>query len=83
MTDFDLERRRVARSKGVAPADLVGANEIAERLDVSVATVHKWKQRYDSFPDPYVILAQGPIYYWPDVRTWHDTSGPRAYTTSD
>lgn len=83
MSDFDVERAELARSKGMSPGDLVGAHEIADRLGVSVTTVHKWRQRYDSFPEPYVVLAVGPVFYWPDVQVWHDTSGPRAYTRSE
>ena len=56
--------------------NLVSHDEIATRLGVEVATVHKWKQRYSDFPDPFVKLKIGPVYWWPDVQEWHGTARP-------
>lgn len=52
------------------PANLVGHNEIADMYGVKVATVHKWKQRFPDFPQPFVELAMGPVFWKPDVEAW-------------
>jgi predicted DNA-binding transcriptional regulator AlpA len=78
-----MERREVARTRNTPPEDLVSQAEIAERLGVSLKTIHKWRERYPHFPEPYVILAIGPIWQWVEVETWHRTKGPRPYNVSD
>lgn len=56
----------------VSVSDLVGASEIAERLDVEVSAVHKWHRRYPDFPAPLTRLRAGLVWAWPDVQTWAD-----------
>ena len=52
-------------------ADLVGAHEIAERLDVAhPQMVHEWKRRHKTFPRPIAILKMGWIWDWNDVEAW-------------
>jgi short subunit dehydrogenase-like uncharacterized protein len=56
--------------------DLVGAAEIAERLDVSLPqTVHTWRQRYPDFPKPVTKLRQAMVWAWPDVEAWARRTG--------
>lgn len=55
------------------PRDLslfVGHHEIAEMLGVNVATIYKWRQRYEDFPEPLLELAMGPLFWAPHVQTW-------------
>ncbi len=56
--------------------DLVGATEIAERLNAgSVQTVHSWRRRDPSFPEPIAQLAQALVWAWPDVEQWAKATG--------
>ena len=49
----------------INPTDLVGAHEIAERLDVAFPNiVHSWKRRLKDFPKPIAILSMGNIWNW-------------------
>ena len=60
----------------VDPADLVGAHEIAERLDVSrPQVVHVWRKRYDDFPEPIATLRSALIWNWTEVKAWAQASG--------
>ena len=60
----------------VDPADLVGAHEIAERLDVSRSqVVHVWRKRYDDFPEPVATLRSALIWNWTEVKAWAQASG--------
>ncbi len=56
-----------------APADLVGAAEIAARSGMAEATVHSWRRRHSDFPAPVVILAGGPVWDWRVVDAWRAT----------
>lgn len=57
-------------------SDLVGATEIADRLDVgSVQTVHSWRRRDASFPEPVARLSQALVWSWPDVEQWARDTG--------
>ena len=56
--------------------DLVGATEITERLKVgSVQTVHSWRRRDATFPQPVAQLAQALVWSWPDVERWAKATG--------
>lgn len=46
------------------------AGEIGRRLGVKTATVHKWRLRYQTFPEPDTTLDIGPVWYWPTVLDW-------------
>ncbi len=50
--------------------DLVGINEIAQRLEIQPNTVHAWRTRHADFPAPVADLAMGPVWRWGDVLTW-------------
>jgi hypothetical protein len=51
-------------------ADLVGRQEIAERLGITVAAIDTWRRRYPSFPDPLIVLSSTPIWRWSIVAAW-------------
>lgn len=57
----------------------VGIVEIAERLDVSRATVDKWLRRRDThtvpFPEPTWTVGNGPAWNWPVVWRWARATG--------
>jgi hypothetical protein len=56
--------------------DLVGAAEIADRLDIAhPETVHAWRKRYADFPEPVAQLRQALIWSWPDVEAWAKATG--------
>ncbi|WP_394939041.1 hypothetical protein [uncultured Ilumatobacter sp.] len=60
----------------VDPADLVGAHEIAERLDVSRSqVVHVWRKRHPDFPEPIATLRSALIWDWTHVETWARATG--------
>jgi predicted DNA-binding transcriptional regulator AlpA len=55
----------------VSPEDIVGANEIADRLGLSFPNVvHVWKYRHEDFPRPIALLAMGNIWNWKEVEAW-------------
>jgi hypothetical protein len=56
--------------------DLVGAQEIADRLGVSRSqVVHEWRRRGIGFPEPVVTLSMGLLWSWPDVEGWARATG--------
>jgi predicted DNA-binding transcriptional regulator AlpA len=60
----------------VDPADLVGAHEIAERLDVSRSqVVHVWRKRHADFPEPIATLRSALIWDWTHVEAWAQATG--------
>ena len=54
---------------------LVGAAEIAERLDVLRQTVHQLHRRHPDFPAPVATLRQAMVWNWPDVEAWARRTG--------
>jgi len=50
-------------------ARLVGITEIAERLEVSKGTVHKWRHR-NLLPPADYHLAGGPVWEWATIEAW-------------
>jgi hypothetical protein len=63
----------VSRRK-VRVSDLVGPQEIAERLGVKLATVHMWRYR-DLLPAPLVVLSDVPVWEWPAIEAWAIATG--------
>jgi hypothetical protein len=56
--------------------NLVGAAEIAQRLNLRLAqTVHDWRRRHPSFPQPIARLSMGLLWNWPDVERWARRTG--------
>jgi hypothetical protein len=56
--------------------DLVGAAEIAERLNLAHAqSVHSWRRRYSDFPEPVAQLSVGLIWPWREVEGWARATG--------
>jgi hypothetical protein len=55
---------------------LVGAHEIAERLDVfGPQVIHNWRRRYTDFPEPVAKLQTALIWSWPDIERWARQTG--------
>jgi uncharacterized protein YjcR len=51
--------------------DVVDAAEVANRLNVSLHTVHTWRQRPASkFPAVDFELAVGPLWLWETIEAW-------------
>jgi len=62
--------------RSVDAEQLVGAAEIADRLDMAGSqTVHNWRARHDDFPKPVAKLQSALIWYWPDVEKWAMKTG--------
>lgn len=64
--------------------NLVGAAEIAERLNLSHAqNVHTMRRRAagtdQPFPEPVVTLTKAMIWSWPEVRKWAKASGRKIH----
>lgn len=60
----------------------VGIPEIADRLGVSVNTVHSWRQRSrkggaPGFPEPDGAVSNGecPYWWWETVEAWAEETG--------
>jgi hypothetical protein len=55
----------------VDPKNLVGANEIAKRLNRRHSTVvHAWHRKIKAFPSPVAVLTMGKIWDWTEVAAW-------------
>jgi hypothetical protein len=64
--------------------NLVGAAEIAERLNLSHAqNVHTMRRRAakteQPFPDPVVTLTKAMIWSWPEVKKWAKATGRKIH----
>jgi predicted DNA-binding transcriptional regulator AlpA len=58
-------------SKKIDPADVVGAHEIAERLNLSFPNVvHNWRSRHSDFPEPILVLKAGIFWDWNEIEEW-------------
>ena len=56
--------------------DLVSAEEIAERLNLShPQNVSVWARRHADFPAPIKKLQRVQIWHWPDVVAWAKATG--------
>ena len=56
--------------------DLVGAREIARRLNMkSPQAVHNWRARHDDFPPPVAELDMGLVWSWPVIEAWARATG--------
>ena len=56
--------------------DLVGATEIAERLNLAHAqTVHTLRRRHPDFPEPVANLKRAHVWAWSDVERWARATG--------
>jgi predicted DNA-binding transcriptional regulator AlpA len=63
--------RKFFMTEKINPIDLVGANEIADRLGLAFPNiVHSWKRRLKDFPKPIAILSMGNIWNWKEVESW-------------
>lgn len=62
------------------PTDLVGTVEIANRCHVTRQAVSRWSRVSSiGFPEPLLELAMGPVYWWPEVAQWLETTGRTQY----
>ncbi len=61
--------------------DCVGPREIADRLDVAIATVHSWANRgprlkdKEPFPEPKGYRSGVPLRDWQPVEDWARETG--------
>jgi hypothetical protein len=56
--------------------DLVGAAEIAQRLDVGrTSVVHDWRRRHIDFPAPVATVSGVHVFIWPEVEAWARATG--------
>lgn len=63
-----LERRPTEPIYG--PFDYGGLAEVAEYLGATKSQVQNWRNRFEDFPTPVVVLAMGPIYNLCKIRDW-------------
>lgn len=65
-------------SQALPEADeLVSSKEVAEMLGVKHTTVHRYRQR-EELPEPYVVLACGPIWLRSQIDHWNRFERPRS-----
>src|SRR5262245_21342886 len=57
-------------SQLVPIGDLAGLLEIAEAFGVAVPTIHSWRRRYPTFPQPVVVLHATPVWRLSEIRAW-------------
>ena len=50
--------------------DICDQRTIADRAGVSVEAVRKWRQRYEDFPAPVIVIGKSPAFNWTDVYDW-------------
>lgn len=55
-------------------AELVGCQEIAERLNVPPNTVYAWRHR-KLLPEPEHTVGGRPAWKWSTIRQWADRTG--------
>jgi len=69
-------KRRYDRRMVVKTHNLVGAHEIAQRLNRAHSTiVHGWVRRDINFPPPAVVLQAGKFWDWSQVERWAKETG--------
>jgi hypothetical protein len=69
-------RYRSFVSRALRPEHLVGAAEVAERLDMArPGIVYDWQRRHPDFPAPIARLRMGAIWSWPEVEAWALATG--------
>jgi hypothetical protein len=60
----------------VDPDEIVGTQEIADRLGVTGSSVvHDWIRRYPDFPEPIAYVGRQRLWNWPDVEAWAKRTG--------
>lgn len=57
---------------GVATRNIAGLSEVATVLAKPKATVSAWRKGDYSFPEPFLVLACGPLWDLEQVRRWKD-----------
>lgn len=62
-------RTAVPHSELPEAGELVSSKEIADMLGVKHTTVHRYRQR-GTLPEPYVVLACGPIWLRSTIDHW-------------
>ena len=51
--------------------DIVGANEIAKRLNCTFPSiVHSWQARHKDFPKPLTVITAGKLWDWKEIEAW-------------
>lgn len=68
-------RPTLAKPQNLNTRELVGAQEIADRLGWDRSTVANWAARYDDFPKPVAWLHAGRIWRWSNVLAWAKRTG--------
>jgi predicted DNA-binding transcriptional regulator AlpA len=57
-------------------AELVDSRTIAERLGLAFPeSVHTWRRRDPSFPEPVARIGQAFAWRWSDVERWAQRTG--------
>jgi predicted DNA-binding transcriptional regulator AlpA len=55
--------------------NLIDTAGIAERVGVQPSTIHQWRQRALTFPNPVRVFKIGPVWNWPEVERWLQRTG--------
>lgn len=69
-------QRRFDQRMKVKTHNIVGAHEIAQRLNRAHSTiVHGWVRRDINFPPPVAVLEAGKFWDWSQVERWAKETG--------
>lgn len=81
MTDKDADAEVSERDLTDELGLLVTAGQIADRLNVKLATVHQWRFRAKTsavpLPDPVWAVNGSPLWRWEDIAEWAKQTGRR------
>jgi hypothetical protein len=64
---FEIER---ASNTWVRLSDLVTRKQIADRLQLSYASVQKWCYQFEDFPKPLISCGKRLLYDFREVKAW-------------
>jgi predicted DNA-binding transcriptional regulator AlpA len=66
----DMTAKKAKVEPTVRVVDLVGLQEMAVLLGVSVTTVWNWTKRYADFPPAITVVSRCRVWDWQHIAAW-------------